>query len=87
MQEVFESLPHLGYRVRHLVDNDKNWQDGFRAYDTVKQSEQVDGRKLWLPGEMYHSGGCYEIELVLEKTMIPSWTQYSFGNRRTLGRD
>ena len=78
--EVFEALPHLGYRVRHCIDNDTDWNDGWTRVST----QGSDG--LDYTGQLLHSHGCYEIELVLEKTSIPDWTNIAFGNRKTLGR-
>lgn len=52
--EMFEeSLKPNTYRVRHLQDNDKDFDYSIG------------------PGS--HSGGCYEIELVVQKIKEPSW--------------
>lgn len=85
--EVFESLPHLGYRVRHCVDNDKDWDDGWIPNKELQPiGDNHRGGKILSAGDMYHSKGCYEIELVLEKTAAPYWSTLYFQRRRTLGR-
>jgi SAM-dependent methyltransferase len=100
LEEVWQALPHLGYRIRHMCDNDDGWNDGWRQKDipepvdtitlvgNTKEFKHEDGRnaKVVSAGEMYPSNGCYEIELVLEKTSIPVWAKYAFGERKTLGR-
>ena len=53
MGDVERALPPNSYRLRHLADNDRDFE-----YD--------------IPPER-HSGGCYEIELVIEKIAAPSW--------------
>ena len=53
MAEIEESLPPNSYRLRHLADNDLN-------YDYAIPPDQ-------------HSGGCYELELVVEKIEPPDW--------------
>ena len=53
LQEVEQALAPNSYRVRHLADNDRDYDYGI------------------LPDR--HAGGCYEIELVLEKIRQPEW--------------
>ena len=53
LAEVQDSLEPNSYRVRHVVDNDQN-------YDYAIGPER-------------HAGGCYEIELVIEKIARPAW--------------
>lgn len=85
--EVFESLPHLGYRIRHCIDNDAGWQDNWTQNQQLQpMGDNARGGKILSAGTMAHSGGCYEIELVIEKTMAPYWSTIFFKQRRTLGR-
>lgn len=100
LEEVWQALPHLGYRIRHFCDNDKGWEDGWREklvedpYGNVEVAGNSigyvheDGRraKVLSAGEMHPSTGCYEIELVLQRTTVPVWVQYAFKNRKILGR-
>ena len=98
LHEVWQALPHLGYRIRHFCDNDLNWDDGWRPASVPEpvenfagkdqQFKSQDGRnaKILSAGEMYPSNGCYEIEMVLEKTTVPEWIKYTFQGRRELGR-
>lgn len=51
--EIEDALEPNSYRVRHLIDNDLN-------YDYSVSPDR-------------HSGGCYEIELVIQKIEQPSW--------------
>jgi SAM-dependent methyltransferase len=53
MTEIEKSLKPNTYRLRHLVDNDLD-------YDYAIGPEQ-------------HAGGCYEIELVIQKLVPPDW--------------
>ena len=53
MTEIEQSLIPNTYRLRHLVDNDLD-------YDYSIGPEQ-------------HAGGCYEIELVIQKLASPGW--------------
>jgi SAM-dependent methyltransferase len=88
LMEVFESLPHLGYRVRHCVDNDKDWGDGWTSNPVPEfTGHNKRGGASYSAGNMSHSTGCYEIELVLEKTTAPPWSGIQFNTRRTLGRE
>ena len=87
LMEVFESLPHFGYRIRHCIDNDAGWQDGWvKNEEMVVIGDNTRGGKTVSAGTMGHSSGCYEIELVLEKVMVPYWSVIHFKQRRTLGR-
>jgi SAM-dependent methyltransferase len=100
LEEIWQALPHLGYRVRHMCDNDDGWDDGWRPKEIPEPVDELelagrtaaykheDGRKAKIvsAGEMHPSNGCYEIELVIEKTTVPEWVKYAFGSRKTLGR-
>jgi SAM-dependent methyltransferase len=54
LREVESALAPNTYRVRHLSDNDAD-------YDYSIPPDR-------------HAGGCYEIELVIEKIVPPAWT-------------
>ncbi len=54
MADIEGVLPPNSYRLRHLVDNDRDFD-------------------YTIPPER-HSGGCYEIELVIEKIARPTWS-------------
>ena len=94
LEEVWQALPHLSYRIRHMCDNDQDWDDGWVTKQVVVEDNTVDGvthndgrnAKTISAGEMHPSNGCYEIELVLQKTTPPAWTNIAFGNRKILGR-
>ena len=54
MLDIEETLEPNSYRLRHLADNDTDFDYS-------------------IPPEK-HSGGCYEIELVIERIAPPDWT-------------
>ena len=54
MGDIEAALPPNTYRLRHLADND-------REFDYAIPPER-------------HAGGCYEIELVIEKIASPGWS-------------
>jgi SAM-dependent methyltransferase len=59
LQEIEEVLEPNSYRVRHLVDNDFEFDYSILPWENP-----------------HYVGGCYEIELVLEKIQLPYWTIY-----------
>ena len=101
LEEIWQALPHLGYRIKHLCDNDTGWDDGWKpnvqmfekrnhlgefAIEAGYVQTGPSGSMVVSAGEMNHSDGCYEIECVIEKTTIPVWTSLLFKNRKILGR-
>jgi SAM-dependent methyltransferase len=74
--QIYQALPPGSFRLRHCVDNDQDWYDNWHPTPLEKQDPHVPAPEQY--GLLAHSEGCYEIEVVLEKTAVPEWFQYYF---------